>query len=111
MEQTGQVELACLRKRKGIYKVKKGVSINKIMYDAIVKYILSCINACKEKEVSLNELIDMAPEGLSKSIHGNLWYLLQVKQDLEAREIVKTVINHKYEQIVRLNRKPRSRFR
>lgn len=111
MEQTGQVELVSLGKRKGIYIVKRGARISKIKYNAIVKYILSSIKARDEKEVSLNELIDRVNTNLLECIQGNLWYLLQVKQDLEAREIIKTVINHKYQQIIRLNWKRRSRFR
>ena len=69
---------------------KKGVNILKRRYDTIKEYIISTIK--KHNEISFDELSDMAVEELSESFDGKvLWYVVTVKLDLEAREIIERI--------------------
>ena len=66
---------------------KAGVNILKRRYDAIKDFILKTID--KNKEIAFRELSDQAVKHLSTSFDGKVvWYVVTVKLDLEAREII-----------------------
>ena len=69
---------------------KKGVSIAKNKYDTIKEFIL---NTLKEKTtITYKELNELATKELSETFEGKVgWYLVTVKLDLEARNIIKRI--------------------
>lgn len=69
---------------------KSGVNILKRRYNVIRSFILDTIN--KRKEISFEELTDLAVEKLSDSFDGKVvWYMVTVKLDLEARKMIKRI--------------------
>jgi len=69
---------------------KKGVNILKRRYDLIKDYILKAIK--KEKVITYQELSDRAARDLSTSFDGKvIWYIVSVKLDLEARNIIERI--------------------
>jgi len=105
MNPAEKIELVSFSKRRGFGVVKKGSLIDKVKYETIVNYILACLQERDGNQISLIELIDLSGQSLTECINGNFWYLLQVKNDLEARHIVKITVNHKFQQIVILNKR------
>lgn len=69
---------------------KAGVNILKRRYDFIKDFI---VNTISEKEViTFESLSDKAVEELTNSFDGKvLWYIVTVKLDLEAREIIERI--------------------
>ncbi len=71
-------------------KGKKGVNILLRRYDVIKDYILTTIK--KEGDISFEELGDRAVADLSETFDGKvLWYVVTVKLDLEAREMIERI--------------------
>lgn len=69
---------------------KKGVNILKRRYDVIKKFIIETIK--EHKQISFEALSDLGVSTLSKSFDGKvLWYMVTVKLDLEARQIIERV--------------------
>ena len=69
---------------------KKGVNILKKRYDQISKFILGTLK--KRKEISFQELTDLAVRELTDGFDGKVvWYMVTVKLDLEARDIIERV--------------------
>lgn len=69
---------------------KKGVNILKRRYDVIADFMLEKIKT--HGEISYQELNDMAVAELSDNFDGKVvWYVVTVKLDLEAREIIERV--------------------
>ncbi len=69
---------------------KDGVNILKSKYDVISQFILKTIE--EHKEISFDELTDLADETLSSSFDGKvIWYMVTVKLDLEARGLIERV--------------------
>ncbi|MCI4668888.1 MAG: hypothetical protein MRZ79_12195 [Bacteroidia bacterium] len=69
---------------------KKGVNILKRRYEAMKDFILSTISSYGE--ISYQDLNDLALDELKSSFDGKiLWYLVSVKLDLEAREMIERV--------------------
>ena len=69
---------------------KKGVNILKRRYDQICNFILDKLK--KRGEITFQELNDLAVKELSGSFDGKVtWYMVTVKLDLEAREIIERV--------------------
>ncbi len=69
---------------------KKGVNILKRRYDVIKAYILDTIE--KEEIITYSELSDRAHQDLSDSFDGKvIWYVVSVKLDLEARNIIERI--------------------
>jgi hypothetical protein len=69
---------------------KKGVNILKRRYDQICKFILDKLE--KRGDITFQELTDLAVKELSDSFDGKvIWYMVTVKLDLEAREIIERV--------------------
>jgi hypothetical protein len=69
---------------------KQGVNILKRRYDVIKNFILKTLKS--RKEISFEELTDMAVISLSKTFDGKVvWYMVTVKLDLEARKIIERV--------------------
>ena len=69
---------------------KKGVNILKRRYDIIKDFI---INTIKEHgEITFEEVGDKAVAELSDSFDGKvLWYVVTVKLDLEARDVIERI--------------------
>jgi len=69
---------------------KKGVNILKRRYDTICDFIIKIIK--KKKEITFEELTDLAENQLSDSFDGKvIWYMVTVKLDLEARKIIERI--------------------
>lgn len=69
---------------------KKGVNILKRRYDTIKDFIIETVQ--EHKEISFEQLTDLAVDKLTKTFDGKvLWYLVTVKLDLEAREIIERI--------------------
>ncbi len=69
---------------------KKGVNIARGKYDFIKNFIVQTLE--KRGEMSYAELNDLAKEKLSADFDGSVpWYVVTVKMDLEAREIIERV--------------------
>jgi hypothetical protein len=71
-------------------KGKKGTNISKAKYDQIKGYIMKVLN--ERKIISYQQLNTMAVEELKDSFAGSVpWYLVTVKLDLEARDLIERV--------------------
>jgi hypothetical protein len=71
-------------------KGKKGVNILRSKYDFIKDFILQTLQ--ERGQVSFEELSDLAVQQLSNSFDGKvLWYVVTVKLDLEARDLIERV--------------------
>lgn len=69
---------------------KKGVNILKSRYDIIKNFIIDTVN--EHKEITYEDLNDLAVEKLTESFDGKVvWYIVTVKLDLEAREIIERI--------------------
>jgi hypothetical protein len=85
---------------------KLGAEISVARYIEATDFIIRSLHSTDEKRKTLVTLLDEA----SAKQHRHLpritvtWYLLQVKQDLEARKLLKTSINHDKTQEVQLAR-------
>jgi hypothetical protein len=82
---------------------RRGAVLLKTQYEVIADFILDALKANSEHEIALNELLEIAHPKLDAQFHGDVsWFLLQVKQDLEARRIITTMLTRNREQIIRL---------
>lgn len=69
---------------------KKGVNILKRRYDVIKNFLIE--NIKKHKEITYEDLSDMAIDELSETFDGKVvWYVVTVKLDLEARGIIERI--------------------
>jgi len=69
---------------------KKGTNILKTKYDFIRDFIVKTIK--KHKEITYEDLNDLAVRELSDSFDGKVvWYIVTVKLDLEARDIIERI--------------------
>jgi hypothetical protein len=69
---------------------KKGVNILKRRYDVISDFILNTVE--QKGEVSYEQLNELAVEQLTPTFDGKvLWYIVTVKLDLEARNLIERV--------------------
>ena len=69
---------------------KKGTTMLKSHYDQMASYILSLLD--RDANVTLNSLVEKAQADISDSIDSDIaWYILQVKLDLEARDLIRAV--------------------
>lgn len=69
---------------------KRGVSISQKKYDIIRQFILQTLR--KKREISFKELTDLALKQLQESFDGKVvWYLVTIKLDLEARNIIERI--------------------
>ncbi len=69
---------------------KQGVHILKRRYDVIKDYIVKLLE--HEKEISYQEMSDRAIEDLTPTFDGKVvWYIVTVKLDLEARNIIERI--------------------
>ena len=69
---------------------KQGVNILLRRYTIIKNFILKTIR--QRKEITFEELCDMAEEELTDTFDGKvLWYLVTVKLDLEARGAIERI--------------------
>jgi hypothetical protein len=83
---------------------QKGVWVPSSVYLEVKTFILSILQ--KKREVSFHYLLDKAKdESLCVDVADAGWWLIKVKQDLEAREIiiVKKAQGPNLEQKIRLN--------
>ena len=71
-------------------KGKAGVNILKSKYDFIKDFIVDTVR--KEGDISFEDLTDLAVDELTDSFDGKvLWYLVTVKLDLEARQVIERI--------------------
>lgn len=64
------------------------ITIPEKIYVTVSEFILATVK--REKEITLNALLTEAEEKLFEFMDSNLsWYVLKVKQDLEARKLIK----------------------
>lgn len=90
---------------------RKGAVIPLRIYNLLKDCIIATIQSDGQTEITLNDLILNVHLQLSDSIRNNLsWYLLRVKQDLEARKVIKTTLNRGRTQYIRINRRGRSTY-
>jgi len=69
---------------------KKGVNILKRRYDIMKEFILKTIE--EHTEITYQHLSDLAILNLSDSFDGKvIWYVVSVKLDLEARNIIERI--------------------
>lgn len=69
---------------------KKGVNILKRRYVMMKDSIITILK--DKEEVTLTELRELVEADLAKKFDGRIgWYLMAVKLDLEAREVIKKV--------------------
>jgi len=68
---------------------KKGVNISRKKYDLIKDFIIDTIQ--KEKEISYQDLNDLAENKLTDFDGSVPWYIVSVKLDLEARNIIERI--------------------
>lgn len=69
---------------------KKGVNILLEKYYTIKNFIIKTLK--EHKEISYQELSDLAEKELSKTFDGKVvWYIVSVKLDLEARGIIERI--------------------
>lgn len=89
-------------------KNKRGAVISLERYTLLVECIVSAIQSGGKGGITLHQLIEEVNIHLADAIKSNLnWYLLQVKQDLEARGVIKTMLHRGRTQYIRLNRRAR----
>jgi len=82
---------------------RRGAVLLKNQYDTISGFIVDVLKTYPENEIGLNELLELAHPKLDAQFHGDVsWFLLQVKQDLEARRIITTMLTRNREQFIRL---------
>ncbi len=85
---------------------RKGPAVLRKNYDTVASTIISEIQSRNNGEIDLCHLIDQIRYTLSSNFQGNIdWYLLHVKQDLEARGIIRTYVNRDRVQTISLNKK------
>jgi hypothetical protein len=83
----------------------QGQAVNKRDYDTVAAGIIHAVLNHQNKEIDLRELIDQIRCTLSLGLGGDtLWFILQVKQDLEQRGIVRSIINRDHVQVIRLTK-------
>ena len=69
---------------------KAGVNILKRRYDIIADFIISTLQ--KKREVSFQDLTDLAVDKLQSKFDGKIvWYMVTIKLDLEARNIIERI--------------------
>lgn len=69
---------------------KRGVNILKRRYDTIKEFILDTIE--NKGEITFSALTDLAVDELASSFDGKVvWYIVSVKLDLEARNIIERI--------------------
>ena len=69
---------------------KQGVNILKRRYTFIREFILKTIK--QHKEITYSDLNDIAVKELSSTFDGKVtWYIVTVKLDLEARDIIERI--------------------
>src|SRR6478752_1660484 len=71
-----------------------GAIIPKHSYETLSNFIISTLSAQIDQFITLNDLLDKAQKEIEHNFPGEmLWYLLQVKHDLVAREIVTIAVD------------------
>ena len=66
---------------------KKGVRIDRQKYERLAEYIINSLR--KHEVLTFSQLSDRAEKDLGDTFDGSvLWYLVSVKLDLEARQII-----------------------
>jgi|GEM_PF-2831117 hypothetical protein len=91
---------------------KEGVIIRKEYYLEIVKFLLATIEKRHDNGISLNDMLDEVNQDDSLKTPGRdiFWIILQVKQDLEARGVIKTLWVCGRIQFIHINRKKWNSF-
>lgn len=91
------------RKRKRGVEIVKGPQMNKETYETMANFIINCIISAADGQIALEVLLSKA-QTQPFALHGNIRELLQVKQDLEARDVLRTTFQLKCNQMILLNK-------
>ena len=97
-------EMLVFRKRKRGVEIVRGPQMKKETYEALANFIINSIISTPDGEIALDVLLSKA-QTQPFSLHGNIRELLQVKQDLEARDVIKTTFQLKCNQMILLNKR------
>jgi hypothetical protein len=85
--------------------------ISKEHYDCIAECILSAIDERENGVIALSDLIEHTHQKLSLKFHGDIpWHLIQVKQDLQARGIIKTFFGIDKRQLIERIKNRKKKF-
>ena len=83
-----------------------GAIISKHSYDTLSNFIISTLASTTDQFITLNDLLEKAQKEIAHAFPGDmLWYLLQVKHDLEAREILTIDVDRSRVQRLKLVKK------
>lgn len=95
-------KMLIFRKSKKGREIINGAEIERGVYDELATFIIKKIASNPDREIGFDVLINEA-NNQPFTAHGNVRELLQVKQDLEARDVIKTVFRSKCNQVIILN--------
>ena len=94
-----------LVKLKGVIK-RDGIVVPKEVYDMISDFIVSSLVSAKDERMTLNELIEKVKDEVDVVRNGKIfWYLLQIKQDLEAKKVITVIVGRNRIQYLQLAKK------
>lgn len=89
---------------------RRGLSIPREIYLGICDFIVGVLES--EKEIHLFELLERTKRELEGDVRGELpWYILNVKQDLEARDIIQVNWGKERVPFIQLKRRYHLRLR
>jgi hypothetical protein len=87
-------------------QIKGKVSVPRRYYFLVATFIFNVIAMKPTKEISLTELLDEAQMFFSGTLGSSAaWYVLQVKQDLQIRRLLKNTVGDRRIQLIKINRK------
>lgn len=87
---------------------KRGV-MPRAYYERLMTFIIETLEA--QETVPFFALLEQAEQNFSREFRGELaWYLLYVKQDMEARRLIKVMRDKKRQQWIRLKKKYKERL-
>jgi len=90
-------------------KPGNGFTISRNDYDLVVSFIRESLTSAVNHSITLNDLLEDSNKELSQYFYDNAaWYLLQVKQDLQAKGLIKISVDRKRVQRITLLNDPSS---
>jgi hypothetical protein len=84
---------------------RKGIRIAKQDYESVASFILEELKS-SDGEILLGHLLDKANTKLGNTIRGDVyWYILNIKQHMEATRVIRSTIDRKRIQRIQLLKK------
>jgi len=93
-----------------LWRLKDGLGpmIPRKNYEHVASRIIYEVKSSRKGQIDLSHLIDLLQYPDASGMEGDIgWYILQVKQDLEARGIIKTFVNRDRVQTISLTKSVR----